>query len=83
MTMDRRNERFGGGYARGFAEPANLVLRSSQSVAAGLGYQTLSTANEPQEFFRQTKTWPRDKKGMVDSLLLAYGVPFGVAEIFL
>jgi hypothetical protein len=37
-------------------------------------------AIESREFLRQTKTWPRDKKEMVDSLLLAYGVPFGVAE---
>jgi hypothetical protein len=37
-------------------------------------------ANDPKEFFVQTKTWPRDKKEMVDSLLLAYGVPFGIAE---
>ena len=37
-------------------------------------------ANESQELLRQTKTWPRDKKEMIDSLLLAYGVPFGVAE---
>ena len=37
-------------------------------------------ANESREFLRQTKTWPRDKREMVDSLLLAYGVPFGVAE---
>jgi hypothetical protein len=37
-------------------------------------------ANEPNELFAQIKTWPRDKKEMVDSLLLAYGVPFGVAE---
>jgi len=41
---------------------------------------TVVPANEPPEFLRQTKTWPRDKKEMVDSLLLAYGVPFGVAE---
>ena len=38
------------------------------------------SANEPQELFRRTKNWPRDKKDIVDSLLLAYGVPFGVAE---
>jgi hypothetical protein len=37
-------------------------------------------ASEPKEFFTQTKVWPRDKKAIVDSLLLAYGVPFGVAE---
>jgi hypothetical protein len=37
-------------------------------------------AIESREFLRQTRTWPRDKKEMIDSLLLAYGVPFGVAE---
>jgi hypothetical protein len=37
-------------------------------------------ANESREFLRQTKTWPRDKRELVDSLLLASGVPFGVAE---
>ena len=60
--------------------PRTSLHEAVNQLLAGLGYQTLSTANEPQEFFRQTKTWPRHKKEMVDSLLLAYGVPFGVAE---
>jgi hypothetical protein len=33
-----------------------------------------------RDFMTQVKTWPRDKKEIVDALLLAYGVPFGVAE---
>jgi len=37
-------------------------------------------ANEPKEFLKQTMTWPRDKREIVDSLLMAYGIPFGVAE---
>jgi len=52
----------------------DVVVTSPGSTPAAV------SANEPQEFFRQTKTWPRDKKEMIDSLLLAYGVPFGVAE---
>ena len=52
----------------------DVVVTSPGSTPAAV------SANEPQEFFRQIKTWPRDKKEMVDSLLLAYGVPFGVAE---
>jgi len=52
----------------------DVVVTSPGSTPAAV------SANEPQELVRQTKTWPRDKKEMVDSLLLAYGVPFGVAE---
>ena len=51
-----------------------VVVSSSGSTPAA------APANEPKEFLKQTKTWPPDKKEMVDSLLLAYGVPFGVAE---
>lgn len=32
------------------------------------------------ETFAPTKVWPRDKKDIVDALLLSVGVPFGVAE---
>lgn len=35
---------------------------------------------EFKELSRQVKTWPRDKKEIVDSLLFAFGIPFGVAE---
>jgi len=36
--------------------------------------------NDGQKFLRQTKKWPRDKKELVDALLLAHGIPFGVLE---
>ena len=35
---------------------------------------------EPEGVFTQIKTWPRDKREMVDALLFSFGVPFGVAE---
>lgn len=34
----------------------------------------------PQNLLAQVKSWPRDKREMVDALLLSFGVPFGVAE---
>jgi hypothetical protein len=36
---------------------------------------------ESKELSMQVKTWPRDKKEIVDSLLFAFGIPFGVAEV--
>ena len=36
--------------------------------------------NNPSTDLSQIKTWPRDKQEIVDALLLAYGVTFGVAE---
>jgi len=38
--------------------------------------------NEPSRTSRTApaKVWPRDKKDLVDSLLFAFGIPFGVAE---
>ena len=35
---------------------------------------------ETQKSIRQTKTWPREKKELVDAILLTYGIPFGVLE---
>jgi len=35
---------------------------------------------ENRDYLTQIKTWPRDKKEMVDSLLFSFGIPFGVAE---
>jgi hypothetical protein len=37
-------------------------------------------SREPKELTTQTKRWPRDKKEMVDALLLAYGISSRVAE---
>jgi hypothetical protein len=36
---------------------------------------------EPRETLAQTKTLPREKREIVDALLFAYGVPFGVSEV--
>jgi len=33
-----------------------------------------------RSFVTPAKIWPRDKKDIVDSLLFAFGIPFGVAE---
>ena len=35
---------------------------------------------EAQDGLTRVKSWPRDKREMVDALLLSYGVSFGVAE---
>jgi hypothetical protein len=37
-------------------------------------------ANTPKEFTTQAKNWPRDKREMVDSVLLSFGITFGVGE---
>lgn len=52
----------------------DVVVASSGAAPAP------AVTSEPQQLPRQTKTWPRDKRDMVDALLLSYGVPFGVAE---
>jgi hypothetical protein len=36
--------------------------------------------NPTKDVAAQVKNWPRDKGEMVDSLLLSFGIPFGVAE---
>ena len=35
---------------------------------------------DSKDVFARVKTWPRDKKEIVDSLLLSFGIAFGVAE---
>lgn len=35
---------------------------------------------ESKDGLTRVKSWPRDKREMVDALLFSYGVPFGVAE---
>ncbi len=40
----------------------------------------VTLASEPKGLATQIKTWSRDKREIVDSLLLTYGIPFGVAE---
>ena len=41
-----------------------------------------ATKSEAADGLTAAKTWPRDKEEIIDSLLLSYGVPFGVAEGF-
>ena len=38
------------------------------------------TGSEPKNALTQVKTWPYDKREMVDALLFSFGVSFGVAE---
>ena len=50
-------------------------------LASPSGQQTASERPQPpKDFVGQTKNWPRDKKEMVDALLLSFNIPFGVAE---
>jgi hypothetical protein len=51
----------------------DVVLPSSFSNSA-------PPVDEPENFTAEVKTWPREKSELVDALLLAYGIPFGVAE---
>ena len=48
----------------------------SESVAEG----STPENSAPQKIIRQTKSWPREKKELVDALLLTYGIPFGALE---
>ena len=42
--------------------------------------QPQTTTNETTRFTGEVKIWPREKSEKIDALLLAYGIPFGVAE---
>ena len=52
----------------------DILLPGSQSQ---LSQQAQAEAKEVRS---QVKSWPRDKREMVDALLFSFGVPFGVAE---
>jgi hypothetical protein len=52
----------------------DILLPGSQSPP------TQQAQAEPKDIRTQVKSWPRDKREMVDALLLSFGVPFGVAE---
>jgi hypothetical protein len=64
----------------------------SQLASSGLHFKEISWASsaaaatptaprEPKAILAQTKVWPRDKREIVDALLFAYGIPFGVSEV--
>lgn len=59
-------------------ESRGLYMRDV--VLASVDSKPALGANEPQSNLIQIKTWPRDKREIVDALLRACGVPFGVAE---
>jgi hypothetical protein len=42
--------------------------------------QPQTTTNETTRLTGEVKIWPREKSEKIDALLLAYGIPFGVAE---
>ena len=52
----------------------DILVPGSQSQAATQAQPELKDVRS------QVKSWPRDKREMVDALLLSFGVPFGVAE---
>jgi hypothetical protein len=43
--------------------------------------QRQTTTHEAIRFNGEVKIWPREKSEKIDALLLAYGIPFGVAEL--
>jgi hypothetical protein len=42
---------------------------------------TSSARRETKELLAESKVWPRDKREIIDALLFAYGIPFGVSEV--
>ncbi|MGH7809819.1 MAG: hypothetical protein ACREP5_06020, partial [Candidatus Binatia bacterium] len=60
---------------------AKKGLHLKEVYLSAMATPTSADANvESKEIVMQVKTWPRDKKEIVDSLLFAFGIPFGVAE---
>ncbi|HEY2921916.1 MAG TPA: hypothetical protein VGK77_23255, partial [Candidatus Binatia bacterium] len=50
------------------------------AYASSTNHSPAEAPNAPKELAVQVKNWPRDKREMVDSLLLSFGITFGVAE---
>lgn len=56
-------------------------LHLKDIVLSGAANPASAPANPaPQNSLAQVKSWPRDKREMVDALLLSFGVSFGVGE---
>lgn len=51
------------------------------ALASSSAAPTIISSREPKQTLAQTKVWPRDKREIVDALLFAYGIPFGVSEV--
>jgi len=54
-------------------------LNIKDVVVASAGSRPAAAVNESQVVNAQVQTWPRDKKELVNSLLLAHGIPAGGA----
>lgn len=50
------------------------------SILAAVKQEPPEAASATKTFVFPAKIWPRDKKDLVDNLLFAFGIPFGVAE---
>jgi len=57
-----------------------LHLRDVALSSSARGQKPPEAAKPPKDVAAQVKNWPRDKGEMVDSLLLSFGISFGVAE---
>jgi hypothetical protein len=57
-----------------------LHLRDVALSSSAGGPKPPEAAKPPKDVAVQVKSWPRDKREIVDSLLLSFGIPFGVAE---
>ncbi len=51
-----------------------------KEVVLASSSQPQTTTNETMRLTGEVKIWPREKSEKIDALLLAYGIPFGVAE---
>ncbi|HKX49114.1 MAG TPA: hypothetical protein VJQ48_01695, partial [Candidatus Binatia bacterium] len=51
-----------------------------KEVVLASSSQPQTTTNETTRLTGEVKIWPREKSEKIDALLLAYGIPFGVAE---
>ena len=51
-----------------------------KEVVLASSSQPQTTTNERTRLTGEVKIWPREKSEKIDALLLAYGIPFGVAE---
>ena len=51
-----------------------------KEVVLASSSQTQRSTNEATRLTGEIKIWPREKSEKIDALLLAYGIPFGVAE---
>jgi hypothetical protein len=50
------------------------------AYASSTNHSVAEAPNAPKELAVQVKNWPRDKREMVDSVLLSFGITFGVSE---